>query len=56
MKDGKFTGSTEIFADDGSVLSGTSVAVPYKRAVLLGTVDHKLLHCQLLGLNAALKL
>ncbi|OQV11762.1 putative Serum paraoxonase/arylesterase 2 [Hypsibius exemplaris] len=56
VKDGKFAGSAEIYSDDGSVLSGASVVVPYKRAILLGTTDNKLLHCQLLSFNAALKL
>jgi len=56
VKDGKFTGSAEIFADNGSILSGGSVAVPYKNAVLLGTLGQKALHCQLSGFNSALKL
>lgn len=56
VKNGKFGGSTEVFADDGSVLSASTVAVPYKDALLIGTLDHKALHCKLTGLNPVLKL
>ena len=56
MKDGHFTSAAEIYSDNGSVLSGSTVAVPYKGSVLLGTLNQKALHCKLAGLNSVVKL
>ncbi|XP_059194727.1 serum paraoxonase/arylesterase 2-like [Centropristis striata] len=38
---------TQVFADDGQVLMGSSVAAPYGGKVLIGTVFHKALSCDL---------
>lgn len=38
---------TVVYEDDGSVLVGSSVAVPYKGKLLIGTVYHKALYCDL---------
>ena len=55
-QDGKFTNAAEIYSDDGSTLSASTVAVPYKGSVLIGTVNHKALHCKMVGLNSLVKL
>lgn len=46
MKDGAVTKMTEVFADDGHTLYGSSVASLYKDAMLVGTVLHKLMFCE----------
>ena len=56
VHDGKFTSSAEIYSDDGSTLTASTVAVPYKGSVLIGTVKHKALHCKTVGVNTLLKL
>ncbi|XP_054017074.1 serum paraoxonase/arylesterase 2 [Dryobates pubescens] len=38
---------TRIYADDGSVLQGSSVAAVYEGKLLIGTVFHKALYCEL---------
>ncbi|KAL7886653.1 hypothetical protein AOLI_G00043740 [Acnodon oligacanthus] len=38
---------TQVYADDGKVLIGSSVAAPYKGQLLIGTVYHKTLYCDL---------
>ncbi|XP_071372173.1 serum paraoxonase/arylesterase 2-like isoform X1 [Centroberyx affinis] len=38
---------TQVYADDGSVLIGSSVAAPYGGKLLIGTVYHKALCCDL---------
>ncbi|KAM6967503.1 serum paraoxonase/arylesterase 2-like [Aplochiton taeniatus] len=38
---------TQVYADNGSVIIGSSVAVPYKGKLLIGTVNHKALCCDL---------
>ncbi|CAB1334799.1 unnamed protein product [Coregonus sp. 'balchen'] len=38
---------TQVYADDGSVLIGSSVAAPYEGKLLIGTVYHKALVCDL---------
>ncbi len=40
---------TEPYSNDGSQLSGSSVAVFYKGQLLVGTIYHKLLHCDILN-------
>jgi len=37
----------QVYADDGSVLIGSSVAAPYGGKLLIGTVYHKALSCDL---------
>ncbi|ELU11753.1 hypothetical protein CAPTEDRAFT_198628 [Capitella teleta] len=46
MKDGHFVNMTEVFADDGSFISGSSSAVYYKHAMLVGTVFTNLMYCE----------
>ncbi|XP_076098861.1 serum paraoxonase/arylesterase 1-like isoform X8 [Mytilus galloprovincialis] len=46
MKDGAVTKMTEVFADDGHTLYGSSVASLYNDAMLVGTVLHKLMYCE----------
>ncbi|XP_063428229.1 serum paraoxonase/arylesterase 1-like isoform X1 [Mytilus trossulus] len=46
MKDGVVTKMTEVLSDDGQLLSGSTVASLYKDAMLVGTVQHKLLFCE----------
>ncbi|KAL0985272.1 hypothetical protein UPYG_G00154830 [Umbra pygmaea] len=38
---------TQVYADDGSVLIGSSVASPYKGKLFIGTIYHKALVCDL---------
>ncbi|XP_042345806.1 serum paraoxonase/arylesterase 2-like [Plectropomus leopardus] len=38
---------TQVYADDGKVLIGSSVAAPYEGKLLIGTVFHKALCCDL---------
>uniref|UniRef100_A0A4W5KBW1 Paraoxonase n=1 Tax=Hucho hucho TaxID=62062 RepID=A0A4W5KBW1_9TELE len=38
---------TQVYADDGSVLIGSTVAAPYEGKLLIGTVYHKALLCDL---------
>ncbi|KAF4088566.1 hypothetical protein AMELA_G00084300 [Ameiurus melas] len=38
---------TQVYADNGSVLMGSSVATPYKGKLLIGSVYHKALMCDL---------
>ncbi|XP_068013147.1 serum paraoxonase/arylesterase 2 isoform X1 [Melanerpes formicivorus] len=38
---------TRIYADDGSVLQGSSVAAVYEGKLLVGTIFHKALYCEL---------
>ncbi|KAM6134495.1 serum paraoxonase/arylesterase 2 isoform 1-T3 [Pterocles gutturalis] len=38
---------TRVYADNGSVLQGTSVASIYERKLLIGTVFHRALYCEL---------
>ncbi|NXG49700.1 PON2 arylesterase, partial [Psilopogon haemacephalus] len=38
---------TRVYADDGSVLQGSSVAAVYEGKLLVGTVFHRALYCQL---------
>ncbi|XP_052058256.1 serum paraoxonase/arylesterase 1-like isoform X8 [Mytilus californianus] len=46
MKDGMVTKMTEVFSDDGHTLYRSSVASLYKDAMLVGTVLHKLMYCE----------
>ncbi|XP_052058252.1 serum paraoxonase/arylesterase 1-like isoform X4 [Mytilus californianus] len=46
MKDGVVTKMTEVFSDNGHTLYGSSVASLYKDAMLVGTVYHKLMYCE----------
>ncbi|VDP17261.1 unnamed protein product [Soboliphyme baturini] len=36
---------TEPFADDGSTLNASSVALYHKNTLLIGTINHKLMIC-----------
>lgn len=36
-----------VYADNGSVLQGSSVASVYKGKLLIGTVFHRALYCEL---------
>ncbi|XP_061442759.1 serum paraoxonase/arylesterase 2-like isoform X2 [Rhineura floridana] len=38
---------TQVYIDDGSVIQGSSVATVYDNQLLIGTVFHKGLHCEL---------
>jgi arylesterase/paraoxonase len=38
---------TQVYADDGSVLIGSSVAAPYGGKLLIGTIYQKALVCDL---------
>uniref|UniRef100_A0A8D0BPF4 Paraoxonase n=1 Tax=Salvator merianae TaxID=96440 RepID=A0A8D0BPF4_SALMN len=38
---------TQVYADDGSVIQGSSVAAVYENQLLIGTVFHRSLHCKL---------
>ena len=38
---------TQVYADDGHVIIGSSVAAPYGGKLLIGTVYHKALCCDL---------
>ncbi|KAM6449956.1 serum paraoxonase/arylesterase 2-like [Liasis olivaceus] len=38
---------TQVYMDDGSVIQGSSVATIYDKHLLIGTVFHRGLHCQL---------
>lgn len=46
MKDGTVTRITELLSDDGHTLWGSTVASMYKDGMLVGTIQHKLLYCQ----------
>ena len=48
VRDGtEMTRVTEVYADDGTQLRGSSSAVLYKGRLLIGTAIHKLLLCDL---------
>lgn len=38
---------TRVYAENGSVLQGTSVAMVYDGKLLIGTVFHRALYCEL---------
>lgn len=38
---------TRVYAENGSVLQGTSVATVYDGKLLIGTVFHRALYCEL---------
>lgn len=40
---------TEPYADDGEILWGSTSAVHYKQQMLIGTIYHKLMHCDILN-------
>ncbi|ELU08791.1 hypothetical protein CAPTEDRAFT_193248 [Capitella teleta] len=46
MKDGDMVNMTEVFADDGEYISGTSSAVHFKNKILVGTVFTNLMYCE----------
>ena len=46
-KGGLITELTTIYANDGSELSGSMVAVRYKDAMVVGSIYHKMLYCKL---------
>jgi len=48
-KEGENDFIAEPYSNDGSVLSGTSSAIRYKNQILIGTVYHKLLLCDILA-------
>ncbi|CAJ0594102.1 unnamed protein product [Cylicocyclus nassatus] len=39
---------TEPFADDGRLITGSSVAIPYNKQLLIGSVCRELVHCDIL--------
>ncbi|XP_067685764.1 serum paraoxonase/arylesterase 1-like [Haliotis asinina] len=45
LKEGTVSSVTELFVDDGHLLSGSSVAVVYKKKMLIGSVINKLVYC-----------
>ncbi|XP_071100728.1 serum paraoxonase/arylesterase 2-like isoform X2 [Haliotis cracherodii] len=45
LKEGTVSSVTELFVDDGHLLSGSSVAVVYKKKMLIGSVLNKLVYC-----------
>ena len=49
MRDGSLQSVTEVYSEAGDTsLSVASVAVHYKGAILVGSVDHNMLYCQLM--------
>ncbi|XP_069769772.1 serum paraoxonase/arylesterase 2-like [Narcine bancroftii] len=40
---------TQVYLNNGSVLQGASVATVYKNKLLIGTIFHKALHCELVS-------
>ena len=42
---------TEMYADDGGVLKGSSVATFYQGRLLIGTVIHKALLCEVYSID-----
>ncbi|XP_046584006.1 serum paraoxonase/arylesterase 1-like [Haliotis rubra] len=45
LKEGTVSSVTELFVDDGHLVSGSSVAVVYKKKILIGSVINKLVYC-----------
>ncbi|XP_046584014.1 serum paraoxonase/arylesterase 1-like [Haliotis rubra] len=45
LKEGTVSSVTELFVDDGHLVSGSSVAVVYKKKMLIGSVINKLVYC-----------
>ena len=51
MKDSSHADNmTELYSDDGHTLSGSTVAAMFDKKLLVGTVDHKLLYCEIRNL------
>ncbi|XP_021346685.1 serum paraoxonase/lactonase 3-like isoform X1 [Mizuhopecten yessoensis] len=46
VNDGILYKTTELYTNDGSVLSSSTVASLYGNQMLIGTICHKLLHCE----------
>ena len=49
IQNGQTIEVTEVYSNDGSELSGSSVAVVHKNSLLLGSVVSHCLYCQLEG-------
>ncbi|ELU15544.1 hypothetical protein CAPTEDRAFT_168770 [Capitella teleta] len=47
MQDGDMVNMTEVFADDGSFISGTASAVHYNSKMLVGTIFTNLMYCEM---------
>ncbi|XP_048238590.1 serum paraoxonase/arylesterase 1-like [Haliotis rufescens] len=45
LKQGTVSAVTELFVDDGHLVSGSSVAVVYKKKMLIGSLINKLVYC-----------
>ena len=46
MEDGGVSEVTEVFSNGGSLFSATTVAVRYKDAILMGSVNKNALYCE----------
>ena len=46
MDKGKVTKITEVLSVDGDFLSASTVASSYKNGLLVGTIQHKLMYCE----------
>ncbi|XP_060069863.1 serum paraoxonase/arylesterase 2-like [Ylistrum balloti] len=46
VNEGTLSKTTELYINDGSVLYSSSVASLYGNQMLIGTINHKLLHCE----------
>ena len=47
VEDGLPVSVKEVYADDGAVLTGSSVAVRYEDSLLIGTISYKVLYCEI---------
>ena len=51
MKDSSHANNiTEVYSEDGHTLWGSTVAALYERKMLIGTISHKLLYCEVCSL------
>jgi len=50
MNDGEVEDIHEVYADNGHRLWGSSVAVVYRNTMLVGTIHHKLIACNIQNL------
>ena len=51
MKDGSVTHMEEVYAEDGHMVYGSSVANYYRGSMLIGTVHHKVAYCQVFHMD-----
>ena len=53
-KDGLIKGVVEVFSDNGKFFKGSSSAIPYKDAMLVGSVHSNALYCKVNSLWRAM--